>query len=56
MKEFLPLIIRDLFAQYVGTMRVGKYELWTWKGTQKDILKIQLATTFMGDGNTFTGT
>ena len=45
-KQF-QILIWDLFAKYVGTMRVGKegtqkYELWTWKGTQSDIRKIQL--------------
>ena len=40
--QLFETMIRDLFAEYVGIMRVGKYELWTWKGSQSDIFKIQL--------------
>ena len=40
--QLFEILIRDLFAQYVGTMYVGTYCIWTWKGTQSDIRKIQL--------------
>ena len=40
--RLFEIMIRDLFAEYVGIKRVGKYELWTWKGSQSDIFKIQL--------------
>ena len=40
--QLFEILIRDVFHQYVGTMYDGKYYLWTWKGTQRDILKIQL--------------
>ena len=40
--QLFEIMIRDMFAEYVGIMRVGKYELWTWKGSQSDIFKIQL--------------
>ena len=40
--KLFQILIWDLFAKYVGIMHVGKYELWTWKGTQSDIRKIQL--------------
>ena len=40
--KLFEILIRDMFAMYVGTMYVGKYHLWTWKGTQSDIRKIQL--------------
>ena len=40
--KLFEILIRDMFHMYVGTMYVGKYHLWTWKGTQSDIRKIQL--------------
>ena len=40
--KLFPIIINDLFSKYVDTKHVGKYELWTWKGTHRDIWKIQL--------------
>ena len=42
MDEFVPIIIRDLFAKYVGIKYSGDSELWTFKGSQRDTLRIQL--------------
>ena len=42
MGEFVPIIIRDLFSQYVGIKYSGEYQFWMFKGSQRDTLRIQL--------------
>ena len=42
MGEFVPIIIRDLFWQYVGIKYSGDYRFWMFKGSQRDTLRIQL--------------
>ena len=42
MCAFVPIIIRDLFWQYVAIKYSGDYRFWTFKGSQRDTLRIQL--------------